>query len=50
VSRVMRQIPGTMKNESSLICRINGSLMNEVNYPIMLPSREVYSLSGLKET
>ena len=38
------------KNQSSLICKINGSVMDDKNYPIVLPDGHVYSLSGLEET
>lgn len=36
-----------MRNQSSLQCRINNSLMNGNNYPVVLPNGNVYSYSGL---
>ena len=38
------------KESSTLKCRINQSIMNEENYPLALPSGNIYSVSGLNET
>lgn len=45
-----KSIPQLTKSVSSLKCRINHSIMDEVNYPVALPSGHVYSISGLRET
>lgn len=45
---MIKQIPATLKNESSLICRIDGSLMDESNYPVVLPNGQVYGIGGLR--
>ena len=50
VRRLAKNIPMVLQNASSLICRINWSLMNEQNYPIVLPNGQIYSLSGLQST
>ena len=36
------------KEESSLKCRVNGSIMDNENYPVVLPSKHIYSYSALK--
>ena len=38
------------RNQSSLKCRINGSLMGGNNYPVVMPDGNIYSLSGLEST
>jgi len=44
---VFKGIPLLTRNQSSLICRLNGSVMDHDNYPMILPSNQIYSLSGL---
>lgn len=41
------RIPMLTKESSSLKCRINQSIMDEENYPVALPSGNIYSVSGL---
>ena len=47
INDISQNLPMITKHESSIICRINGSLMSESNPPIALPNGQVYSLSGL---
>jgi macrophage erythroblast attacher len=44
---VARRVPMLTKEGSSLKCRVNGSIMDEENYPVVLPSKHIYSISAL---
>ena len=47
IQKLTQSIPMVMRNQSSLKCRINNSVMGGNNHPIMLPNGHIYSLSGL---
>ncbi|KYQ90022.1 lissencephaly type-1-like protein [Tieghemostelium lacteum] len=42
-------LPVSLKSHSSLVCRITGEIMNEDNYPMVLPNGNVYSKNALTE-
>ena len=45
---VAGRIPMLTKEGSSPNCRVNGSVMDHENYPMMLPSKHIYSISALR--
>lgn len=48
MQKLSKNLPGTHKNVSSLICRITGEVMDEDNPPIYLPNGQVYGQKGIK--
>lgn len=44
------RVPMLTKESSCLICRANGSIMDHENYPVVLPSKYIYSISALEKT
>ncbi len=44
---IAKRIPMLTKEASCLKCRVNGSIMDNENYPVALPSSHIYSLSTL---
>ncbi|XP_049848383.1 E3 ubiquitin-protein transferase MAEA-like [Schistocerca gregaria] len=49
LSEVVKQIPIASKFTSSLVCPISKCVMDENNFPMVLPSGNVYSRSALEE-
>ncbi|EGC35819.1 hypothetical protein DICPUDRAFT_151775 [Dictyostelium purpureum] len=42
-------LPVSLQSHSSLVCRISGEIMNDENYPMVLPNGNVYSKNSLVE-
>ena len=45
---ITEQLPYSLPTTSHLLCRMNGSVMNQDNPPMLLPNNEVYSYNALK--
>eukprot|EP00668_Euglena_longa_P040756 GGOE01053654.1.p1 GENE.GGOE01053654.1~~GGOE01053654.1.p1 ORF type:complete len:382 (+),score=144.51 GGOE01053654.1:496-1641(+) len=46
--QLARRLPLTCKKNSSLVCRISGSVMDSNNPPVVLPNGQVYSFQTLE--
>ena len=49
IKKLVSTIPMIMRNQSSILCPINKSLIQGNNYPIVLPNGNIYSSSGLNQ-
>ena len=49
IGELARKLPFSHHNNSTIVCRVSGAIMNEDNPPMVLPNGYVYSLKALEE-
>jgi macrophage erythroblast attacher len=49
LGELAKSLPYSHHINSCIVCRISGEIMDENNYPMMLPNGNVYSYKSLKE-
>jgi len=48
LNALARAVPVALRQQSCIVCRISGAVMNEHNPPLVLPNGNVYSAAALQ--